>query len=72
MLHTGIIENGHNDCGVKINQDVDIAVGAVITARDGTKQRGMSDALRSLVSLALPPLPDDLVACHDRIVRQGG
>jgi len=37
---------------VKIDQDVDIAVGAVIAARDGTEQRGVGDALRSQVGFA--------------------
>jgi hypothetical protein len=38
ILHAGIVENRHDDRGVEINQDVDIAVGAVITARDRTEQ----------------------------------
>jgi hypothetical protein len=54
------------------SRSTDIAVGAVITARDGTKQRGMGDALRSQVDFALFQFFYDLVACHDRIVRQRG
>jgi hypothetical protein len=38
IFDAGIVENGHDDCGIEIDQDVDIAVGAVITARDGTEQ----------------------------------
>ena len=53
IFHAGIVENGHDDCGIKVNQDVHIAIRAVITARDGTGQRGMGHALRSQVGLAL-------------------
>ena len=64
ILYAGIVENRYDDCGIEINQDVDIAVRAVITTRDGTEQRGMGDALRSQVGLALFQLFYDLVACH--------
>src|SRR5580704_18914589 len=37
---------------------------AVITAREGTEQRGMGHALRSQVGLALFQFFYDLVACH--------
>jgi len=45
IFHAGIIENCHNDCGIKIDRDVDIAVGAVVAPRNGAKQRSMGDAL---------------------------
>jgi hypothetical protein len=53
VLHAGIVENRHDDCWIEIDQDVDIAVGAVLAACDGTEQRGMGNALRPLVGLAL-------------------
>jgi hypothetical protein len=65
IFHAGIIDNRHDDRGIEIDQDVDIAVRAVIAARDGTEQRGVGDALRSQVCLALFQFFYDLVACHE-------
>src|SRR6266852_1916889 len=65
VFHAGIVENCHDDCGIEIDQNVDIAVGTVIAARDGTEQRGMGDALRPQVGLTLLQLLYDLVACHE-------
>src|SRR3979411_1709513 len=64
FFHTGIIENRHDDRGIKIAQDVDVAVGPVVTARDGAKQRGMGNALRPQVGLSLLELLYDLIAFH--------
>src|ERR1700732_2158875 len=67
FFHAGIIENRHDDCWIKIYQDIDIAVRTVLTPRDGTKHRGMGNALRPQVGLALPELLYDLVAFHDAL-----
>ena len=64
LFHAGIIENRNNDCRIKIDQDVDVAVGPVVTARDGAKQRGMGNALRPQVGLSLLELLYDLIAFH--------
>ena len=56
LFHAGIIENRYDDGGIQIDQDVDIAIGKIVTSRDGTKQRSMSNALRPQVSFALPEL----------------
>src|ERR1700689_3974295 len=64
ILYAGIVENRYDDCGIEINQDVDIAVRAVIPTRDGAEQRGMGDALRPQIGLTLLQLLYDLVACH--------
>src|ERR1700730_1885698 len=62
IFHAGIVEDSHDDCRIEVSQDVYIAISAVITARDGTEQRGMSHALRSQVGLAFLQFFYDLVA----------
>ena len=46
--------------GAIFDHDVDVAVGAVVAGRAGTEQRGMRDAARPQVGLALLELFYDL------------
>src|SRR5580704_16341859 len=51
IFHARIVDNRHDDCGVEIDQDVNVTVGAVVATREGTEQRGMGNALRPQVGL---------------------
>ena len=67
MDNAGILKQAYARIRRDFDQDVDVAVGAVVAARDRTEQRGMGDALRPQVGLALPELLYDLVAFHDAL-----
>ena len=70
LLQANILVDRAFRAGLEFHQDIDIAVGTVVTARDRTKQRGMGNALRPQVSLTLPELRYDLVAFHNVIIAQ--
>src|SRR5271163_1338486 len=64
ILQACIIEHRGNNCGVEVNQNVNVTVGSLLVTRDGTEQGGMGDTVRPQVGLALLQRPYDFVAFH--------
>jgi hypothetical protein len=60
------------ESSTKLNHNIDIAIGAVVAARDRAEQGGMRHPFRAQVVLGRFQCPQDLVAFHGVNLRQNG
>lgn len=68
FFDAGIVENRDDDFRIEIDQNIDIAVGPLFITRYGAKKRGMSNAMRPQVGLALPKPVDNFITFHKFIL----
>jgi hypothetical protein len=64
IFQTRVVEHRRDNCGVKVNQNIDVAVWPLLVAGHGTEQCRVRDAMRPQVGLALLQRPYDLVTFH--------
>src|SRR3984957_17919217 len=65
IFQARIVEHRPDNRRVEINQNVNVAVGNLLVARDGAEQGSVRDPMSPQVGLAFLQRPYDLIPAHD-------
>jgi len=65
VLERDVIENRYTRCGIDFHQDIDIAVGSIVSASNRAKKRRVTDALRTKSVRVLTKDGDGVLPSHN-------